>query len=284
MAKALVTNRKCLSLQQSERSVAQPRATYAPKSRVERGGTRQSAPGVVSLAGPFDIPCEQLFNAAAEPVVLIEASLGRIVGANPAAASLLGISRLALIGSLFLNSVHAFSCEGLRASVADALRAGNAKPIVVRARDVRTQMSVSLSTVVVPPTSYLIARLARTGGAASASPSIVLEAIESGSMGFLISDADLRVEYANRSFIEMLECTSLDDLRGKSLTQWVEFSQQDTAQLRTQMAQRRALGVLIATLRGRQALTRDVELHAVAVPDEQDPRWAFIVRPQSRLN
>jgi PAS domain-containing protein len=282
VAKASLTNRKCLSLQQAGHSAMQPGRAFAPPTRVER--VKQRARSVVSQSRHTDIPCEQLFNAAAEPVVLIETTLGRIVDANPAAASLLGISRAALIGTLFLNSVHAFSCKGLRASVADALRTGNAKPIVVRARRVRTQVSVRLSTVVVPPSSYLIARLAGANDAASAIPSLVMEAIESGAMGLLIADADLRVEYANRSFIEMLECASLEDLCGRVLTHWVEFSPEDIAQLRTQMAQRRALSILVATLRGPQLLTRDIELHAVAVPDEHNPRWAFIVRPRSRLN
>jgi PAS domain-containing protein len=283
VAKASLTTRKCLSLQQSQRSVVNVREPYRMPDQVASDRIDRRALGKVSvnLAG---IPCEQLFNAAAVPVVLIEAALGRIIDANPAAASLLGTPRHALVGTKFLSCVHSFSRKALAASVDTAFRAGCARPIVVRARHAGAHLNVSLSMVVVPSNCYLIARLAGAVDRVNAIPSLVLKAIESGPMGFLVADTALHIQYANRSFIDMLECASLEDLCGKSLRQWVELSQEDIAQLRAQMAQRLAVSVLMATLRSQRALTRDVELHAVAVPDEHNPRWAFIVRPQSRLN
>jgi PAS domain-containing protein len=117
-----------------------------------------------------------------------------------------------------------------------------------------------------------------------APPSPVLAAIEGATVGFLVADADLRVEYANRAFIEMIEAGGLEDLRNRSLQRWLEFTTSDSARLQAQMCCRQAVTVLDTTLRSERGSTRRVEVRAVAVPDEQSACWGFSVCARPPVN
>lgn len=288
MAKASLALRKLLNLQENQRSAVRPRPMSLDADRFDIAFIERPS-SVPDARAPSELPYEWLFSAASEPILIVEATLGSIVEANPAAAELLRTPRRALIGTSLQESFEASSSRALQVSLGGALRAGSAVPICVRMRNGGTELSVGVSLVRVAPHAYLLVRLAarsRTGlnDHKHTIASMVLDAIDGASIGFLMTDAELNVEYANRAFIEMLDFDSMEDLRGRSLTRWVKFSTRDFAQLRAQMSQRQALSIFSAILRSRQEVVRDVELHAVAVPDEHKPSWAFSVCPRTRLN
>jgi nitrogen-specific signal transduction histidine kinase len=230
-----------------------------------------------------------LFAAASESVLVVDATSGTIVAANPAAAECLQSTRPALIGTPLLEVVDAASAPALNLSLECASNVGRATPIVVRARNIPTELSATVSSFRGPQESYWLVRLATNPDAAcddvhEARESPVLAAIEGATAGFLVADSDLRVEYANQAFIEMIEAGCLEDLRSRSLQRWLEFTTSDSARLHAQMCERQALTVLDTTLRSERGSTRHVEVRAIAVPDAQSACWGFSICARAPVN
>jgi PAS domain-containing protein len=230
-----------------------------------------------------------LFLAAAEPVLIISAATESILEANPAAATLLGIPRSALVGTVFHTAFAASSAAAVKDSLAVARGAGAASPLCIRARNGTTELIALLSFVRAAHKSYVLVRLSSQATASvcttrgrTASP--VFDAIEGAAAGFVMTDCDLRVDYANHAFVRMVELASLDDARGKSLTCWLALSQVDVAQLHRQMHEREAVTILKTRLNSDKDTWRDVDVRAVAVPDRQNACWGFSICERPRLN
>jgi PAS domain S-box-containing protein len=215
--------------------------------------------------------------------MIVEQGSGRIIEANPAAASLLGIARAQLLGSAFLNAFHADSTAALRQSMASARLAGHGKRINARTQGDRgCDIGITLSVVHADSDSYLLVQLLTEAHGANEQhgvevSSIVMDSIEQAPEGFVVTDPGLRLTYANRAFIEMTGLASLDELRGRSLAVWLELSQSDLTRLHDQVARREAVTVWNTMLRCSSVSTRAVEVSAIAVPDGAEPCWGFRV-------
>jgi PAS domain-containing protein len=240
-------------------------------------------------AAAVELPYEWLFAAASESVLIVVAASGTIVAANPAAAALLNSTRSALVGTALADTVDDSSKQSLGNSLACATRVGRATPVAIRAVNGGPELSATLSLFRKPPESYCLVRLAAKRRADGESPgdrptSPVLDAIEGAPVGFLVADSELRVEYANRAFIDMIEVGSLENLRSKSLQRWLKFTTSDSARLHAQMSAREAVTVLDTRLRSERGATREVEVRAIAVPDDQHACWGFSVCARTLLN
>jgi PAS domain-containing protein len=242
-----------------------------------------------TLMGGSELSYDSLFASAAEPVLIVEASTEHVVEANPAAAALLRADRAALLGTPFIEAFEEASIRAVKHSLATARAAGRASAISLRTRNGRAKLGLKVSLFRAALDSYLLVRLT-TKSAEDAEPvrgrtnSVVLTAIERASVGFLITDAGLRVEYANRAFVDMLGLHSPEQVCGRPLAFWLELTDSDLALLQGQMARRQAATVLQTVVHSTSQGSRRVEVHAVAVPDGRNTRWGFTLREQPRLN
>lgn len=267
---------KWLILRARAPGVAEPQ-----KSGAEIGPRQPEAARPRSSADP-GLAWDWLFTLSTEPVIIIETSDCRIVQANPAAARLLEVPRASLLGrhvaevfdtdstQAILNAINAPHNEG----ATDALiRHGQGQ-----------EFSARVSIFNAENVSYLLLRLAALGGAAPPAESPVFEAIEDAAVGFLLTDSALRIEYANQSFLEMIERVGVEAIRGQSLVRWLELSQADLTRLRDQMLQREAVSLMVMRLRTERGFPREVEVCAIAVPDDPHTSWGFTIRELPRLN
>lgn len=235
------------------------------------------------------LPCDRLFAASIEPVLLIDAVTGIIVQANPCAAGLLRTPREALIGTHLLAAFEASSAPDLERSLAHAGNFGSADTPILQPRSGGPALRAQLSVVRAPPESYFLLRLASDclaslNESAAGDSSAVFEGIDGASVGFLIADSEFRVDYANRSFVAMVHAKSPDDVRGKSLLRWLPLTAADLSRLRTSLSERHASILITASLHPDRHLSRRVELCAVPVPDGPDTCWGFTVRNLPRLH
>jgi PAS domain-containing protein len=249
-----------------------------------------SRPARERTAGrPAELPMDQLFAAAAEPVLIVEAATESIVEANPAAAGLLRSTRPALVGARLTDALVASGAESLGDSLSRVCRHGSLSPLSVRTRDGGAELTASLSLFRTAAEPYVLVRLTAPPSALLYRPrargrSKVFDAIESASVGFLMTDSNFKVEYANPAFVEMIEASSVDEVLGKALVHWLELSAADLARLSEQMRRREAVTVLTTRLRSDEERSCDVELSAVAVPDEENACWGFTIRERAILN
>jgi PAS domain-containing protein len=246
--------------------------------------TRQRSP-----TGHPGLPCDWLFSAAVEPLMVIDATTGQIRQANPAAAELLRTPERMLIGASVVGIVDASNTTMLARSIEVACATGAAEPVTLRTVGNGMELSAKISLFRAEAGSYLLFRLASIADpAVEQAPTAVhtpaFDAIERASVGFLVTDSCLRVEYANQAFMDMVGLPALGQMRGKSLARWLELSEDDLARLQEQMATRQASSAMLTSLRSARNLLREVEVWAVAVPDGTLTCWGFVVRELQRLN
>jgi hypothetical protein len=84
--------------------------------------------------------------------------------------------------------------------------------------------------------------------------------------------------------MEMAEVACLDDLCSMSLQRWLDLTERDSARLHAQMTQRLAVTVLTTRLHSERGSTHDVEVHAIAVPDEASACWGFSIYARAPVN
>jgi PAS domain-containing protein len=266
-------------------------------SAQSRSGPDQAAPAARRRETSQDtgLPCEWLFAAAVEPVLIADAASGRILRANRAAAELLQTPLAALAGMALTDTFDTLAAPAVMESMDRARAAGSSQPVTVRGVVEGVQLSLQVSLFRTVAESYLLVRLAAGDGApfesahdgqpASRGPETpVFDAIEDAAVGFLIADLALRVEYANAAFLDMVRLSPPAQMRGRSLVRWLQLSGGDLARLRDQMSRRQATSFLTTQLRAEGDVSLQVEVCAVAVPDGQLACWAFTVRELPRLN
>jgi PAS domain-containing protein len=232
------------------------------------------------------LPSEWLFSVALEPVLIIDAGSRCIVQANPAAAELLQHPQAALVGIPLVRLFDESSTGIIEDSLNKAQGAGDAEEVTCRAAGGGPELRAKLSLFRSGAESFVLVRLAAEADEAwkSRSQSPVFDAIEGASVGFLLTDSGLRIEYANQAFIDMIELPPPVEMRGKSLVQWLQLTADDLARLRDQMLQREATSVMTARLRTERDSPLEVEVCAVAVPDGAHTCWGFTIRELPRLN
>jgi PAS domain-containing protein len=242
-----------------------------------------------TLGAGSELCYESLVASATEPVLIIDACSGVVVEANSAVALLLHAERAALLGTPFIDTLEESSLAAVQRAFATARADGRAGAISVRAR--RGQLTLGLETALfhAAPDSFLLLRLTARSGADAGpgrrrSDSLVLKAIERAAVGFLITDAQLRVEYVNRALVQMLGLRSPDQVCGRPLAAWLTLGDAELARLRGPLAEHHAATVLRTSLCDTGNGVRFVEVHAVAVPAGRQTRWGFTLREQARLN
>ena len=253
----------------------------------ERVGVEPPARRMVSVApgsaqaNRAELCYEWLFDAAAEGVLVLEEGSGTIAEANLAAARLLHAERSGLIGRSLLSLFHTSSAAMLRESLARARGGSGSSAREISTPDRRGHLNLTLSLFhAAAADSYMLVRLAAGDGSWSepAPDSAVFEAIEGAFCGFLVTDSELRVQYANPAFAQMIDAASAEEIEGESIARWLELDEEDRQRLRAQMAQNQAVTELFTRLRSARAPLRQVEVRAVAVPSDTAPCWGFTVR------
>lgn len=248
-----------------------------------RARQRAAVPGAPADAGAdrAELSYEWLFDAATEAVLVVEEVSGNVVEANLAAARLLHAERGAVIGKSLLSLFHASSAATLKESLSQARGGSGASARAVATPDRRNELRLTMSVFHAEAAdSYMLVRLAQsdTSTQNTAPESAVFEAIEGAATGFLVTDSDLRVQYANPAFAQMIDVASPEDTEGESIARWLELTQEDRDRLSAQMARNEAVTKLVTRLRSAREPRREVEVRAVAVPSDTAPCWGFTVR------
>jgi len=233
-----------------------------------------------------------LFAAASEPVLILSASSGVIVDANPAAAARLRTTRSALIGEPVLEAFDAASGRTLARALARIRIENSPRTILAGTRDGGAELRLHLSLTRTARHAYTLIRLGDGSASPGAHPadgvaSTVLDLIGEMADGFAVTDLGLRVRYANRAFAQLAGLSMPEALIGHSLTRWLELSQADLAGLEAQRGRREAVRELHSTVRGTTTgargpttgALRPVDIWAVSVPEGEHACWGFRVRP-----
>jgi transcriptional regulator PpsR len=227
-----------------------------------------------------------LFDMAVEAIVIVDAQSLRVVEANAAATELFGLSAKKAAGHVFPFGLGE---KGLR-DVTTLLAKVNTGVAVGELR-VRAEMGKPELTIIATPLkqegTQLIMVRARVGRglvASNDSPvrSLVVQAVQRGPDGFVVTDLEGRVLMANDAFVELSQCVTEDRLRGESLGRFMARPGVDLSVMLATLRQQGSLRLFATSLRGDSGGQADVEISAVAVPDGDPPCLGFTVRHVGR--
>jgi PAS domain-containing protein len=224
-----------------------------------------------------ELPLQSLFSSADTAVMIAEQASGRVIEVNLAALLLLGMRRADLVGSDWLQAFSPASAQRLAQALQPGGLAAATLHLDVEGSSGASPLSAAVSIIRVGTAAYILVRLTPCNVAPAGSEpesTDVLDELEKTRTSFVVTNADLRIEYGNRAFLEMVQVDSIEEIGGCALTRWLELTEADLQRLQLQMARRQAATVLVTTLNS-AATVRPVEVTAIAVPDASHPCWGF---------
>jgi transcriptional regulator PpsR len=225
-----------------------------------------------------------LFQIASEAVLVVDASSGRVIEANPAAADLLQAPMRRLIGHSLAEHFDDDGRAALESLLAAARVAGRTDEVRVGLADGSREFRVSASLFREDRFSYLLVRAASivTGDAATASTgSRVLDLVEMLPDGFVVTDGEGRVLSANRAFLDMAELSSEQQARNATLDRWLGRPGVDLNVLLASLREHGTVRMFSTAIQGSHGSQTDVEICAVAAPRGKDGSYGFSIRDMS---
>ena len=224
-----------------------------------------------------------LFEQSAEPVLIVEAQTLRIREANASAHTLTGARPGTLQGKKLLALLDKDSRDAMQTIVGAALSSDSVSPIPVQMAKAAREVHASISGFTQDRGQFLMVRLMPQGdGEVVETPSPVLDLIEEMPDSFVIADGQLNLINANHAFVEMVQAASVDQVRGRHLSEWIGRPGIDLDLIEGQVAQHGAARNVSTVLRiGMDEDGEPVELSAVRSGGE-DSLYGFVIRPIGR--
>jgi transcriptional regulator PpsR len=224
-----------------------------------------------------------LFQVSAEAVLIVDATSRKILEANPAAGSLLGEGSKRLVGRILPDGFDELSNQALQGLLGAVKATGRTDTVDVRSADGLREFSAAASLFREERTSYFLIRLSALDGSSGGTEipqqkSKVLEIVASAPEGFVVTNLDGRILFANRAFLDLAQLATEEQARNESLERWLGRPGVDFNLLTAQLREHGSLRLFATQLRGEFGSSVDVEICAVSVVDGDDPCLGFTIR------
>ncbi len=229
-----------------------------------------------------------LFQVASEAVLILDANTRKVVEVNPAAGMLLGEAPTRLVGKTFAPEIEAAARQSLDSLFASVRATGRTDSIRIRLnRDPAGECTLSVSQFREEKSAYFLVRLISTQtalpqAAGAQRNSKVLDVVAGSPDGFVVTDLEGRVLFANRAFLDFVQLTTEDQARQEKLDRWLGRPGVDFTLLTSQLREHGTLRLFATTLRGQYGATTEVEMCGVSVPDGEEPCCGFTIRDVSK--
>lgn len=223
-----------------------------------------------------------LFERSTEAVLIIEAGTLRIREANPAANMLVGARAGGLPGKKLLTFIDKFSHDAVQALVGAAHVSGTASPARIRIARGAREVMASVNGFTQDRGQFLLVRMVPVSDRPATEFSPVLALVDQMPDAFVVADSNLEIVTANAAFVEMLQAASVDQLRGRHLSESIGRPGIDLDLIEGQIDQHGSARNVATVLRvGHDVDGEPVELSGVRTAGE-DGYYAFVIRPIGR--
>lgn len=223
-----------------------------------------------------------LFQVASEAVLIVDAATRKILEANPAAGRLIGEGNKRLVGRLFPDGFDEAGSQALQNLLGAVRATGRTDDVRVRSADGNREFITSASLFREERASFFLIRLsslnADRNAAAPAQSSKVMEIVSSAPEGFVVTDPQGRIAFANRAFLDLVQLATEEQSRNESLERWLGRPGVDFSLLTAQLREHGSVRLFATQLRGEYGSTSDVEICAVSVADGDQPCFGFTIR------
>lgn len=223
-----------------------------------------------------------LFERSTEAVLIIEAANLRIREANPAAHTLVGARAGSLPGKKLPSVVDKLSHDALQALVGAALVSDTVSPARIRLSRGARDVLVSVTGFTQDRGQYLLVRMVPASERSAGQASPLLELVEQMPDAFVVADANLEIVTANAAFVELVQAASVDQLRGRHMSETIGRPGIDLDLIEGQIDQHGTARNVSTVLRvGGDVEGEPIELSAVRSSGDYS-YYAFVIRPIGR--
>jgi transcriptional regulator PpsR len=227
---------------------------------------------------------KSVFEAVAEPIVILSSDELLIESANRSAAKVFGIDAARLVRADFPGLFAPRAARSVERMAAKALAAGTALAEKVELAN-GAKMDLSANVFGQGADTRLIVKLGagRTDAApGDAGRDAMLRLLEDLPDAFVLTDDELRILAANRAFLEMAHLSDEEHATGARLSQYLGRSTTDLNVLVSTLKANGAARNFATILRDRFNTEEQVEVSAVSNGDSRPALYAFSVRIVTR--
>lgn len=227
-----------------------------------------------------------LMQVASEAIMVVDARTGRVIEANPAAASLLNRPLKRLAGASFEDLFEGADAEKVEGQLMALRTTGRAEDIALSLNG--DQQAVASATVFRQESaSYFLIRLVpltvgTTGVVMPRAQSAVVKIIQNMPDAFVVTDLDRKILSVNSAFLDSAQLGSEEQVRGEPLDRWLGRAGVDTNLLFNSLSEKGAVRQFQTVMRGQFGTLEDVEVSGVAVPEGSQPCFGFSIRRVAR--
>ncbi len=228
-----------------------------------------------------------LFQMASEPILVLDSATLKVLEANTAAGHLFADSPHRLTGRTFPFRVEPRSRRALEEVLSNARATGRGGEARIRLEAEADEFTVSASCFRQDASTLLLVRFAPTSAGRSSGRSVVStppvsELVEQAPDGFVVTDLDGQILYANRAFLDIAQLTSEEQARGQLLGDWVGRPGADLPVFLTMLRKHGVVRLAQTAARGTHGAATEVEVSAVWIPDGELPCIGFQIRDVGR--
>ncbi len=229
-----------------------------------------------------------LFQVTPEAVLVVDATTLKVVEANPAASTLFDQPARKLVGRGFPFEFDRPSESLINDALGMARSRGRADDLVGQMTDAGPRLTVSIALVRQDTTTLFLIRMSPlamridgTEGLTLPSGSAV-KLIESLPDGFVVTDGEGRIGSANRAFLDLVHLPTLEQVRGRLLSQWMGRPGADLSLLLSTVREHGVVRLFGTLLRSDLGWSTEVEVSSISGVDGSSAQFGFLIRDVSR--
>ncbi|WP_406855328.1 transcriptional regulator PpsR [Alsobacter sp. KACC 23698] len=220
-----------------------------------------------------------LFQASSEAVLIIDPLTARVLEANPAACEVFGKPAQALcrleLPALFEPNRRA----GVESLIAAVRLTGKGDEVATTLTEAEAPFRLSVSLFRQESGLRCLVRMVPaapsvSGGGDPAIASIIDRMPE----GFILAGMDRRIRVANLAFLEAIQLSVPEQVRGEPLDRWLGRTSVDLDVLMSALRDKGSVRQFVTVIRGEYGSREEVEITAVALDGVTDPCVGLTVR------
>jgi transcriptional regulator PpsR len=225
-----------------------------------------------------------LFQLSTDAIVVVDADTMKVVDASNAASRLFDLPAEKLVGRAFPLGIAAGSARAMEDLLAAARTTGHAGDVRITLADDRGESLASASCFRQENLTLLLVRLSRFAAPAGASATReqVLALVQVAPDACVITDAEGEIVYANRAFLDLAQLASEEQVKARSLGNWVGRPGADLQVFLSTLKKHGVVRVAASSVRGELGLSSEIELSAVTLTGPEGPGIGFIMRDVGR--
>jgi transcriptional regulator PpsR len=221
-----------------------------------------------------------LFQMSGDSLLVLDAESLRVLEANPAAQKLFAGTARRLQGRPL---PEVFSADDRTALLATLRSTGRANDLRARLAEDGPEVLLSASTFRQEGGLLILVRLESPHAdadpaEAGESRTTLLKVVEGVPDAFVVTDSEARIINANAAFLDMVQVTSDDQLRGTQLDRWLGRQGVEFEVLLATLRSRGAIRLYSTSVRGELGAVTEAEISGVAVISGGQTSFGFSIR------